>query len=174
MLSALNATRVLQTDQYKLRKVLKYHINSLDQYQEHSTCEDEIAHPSLVIQKMLSISTQPSPLKPSFSLEEMQLAALNLSQYMAAEGTFEKPITISNDKNSKNSNMQRENNSELPTPNSECSVKSVVSEKTSKKKKSEESDAPLNPIVSQIIEMGFTKKAVESAMKSIGMYCMYV
>lgn len=97
MLCSLNATRVLQKDQHKLRKVLKYHVNSLDQYQEQYA-SDEDPNPNLVVQKLLSIATQPSPLKPSFTLEEMQLAALNLSQYLAAEVSFEKPVLINNDK----------------------------------------------------------------------------
>lgn len=57
--------------------------------------------------------------------------------------------------------------SEIVTPNSECSIKSVMSEKTSKRM--ELDDEPVvHPIVHQIVEMGFTKKAVEFAIKSLG------
>lgn len=57
--------------------------------------------------------------------------------------------------------------SEIATPNSECSIKSVVSERTSKRMELED-DAPVNPLVNQISEMGFTRKAVECAIKSLG------
>ncbi|KAL3277032.1 hypothetical protein HHI36_012394 [Cryptolaemus montrouzieri] len=163
-LSALNATKILQTNQYKLRKVLKYVINGMDQSQEQQSIEEELnQQPVLLIQKILVKATQPSPLKPGFTLDEMQLAALNLSQYLAAEGIFETPATcITNEKNSFKNGTKC--NSELATPNSDCSVKSVVSEKTNKRRELEE-DLPSHPLVSPIVEMGFTKKAVENAIK---------
>ncbi|XP_044756400.1 E3 ubiquitin-protein ligase HERC2 [Coccinella septempunctata] len=163
-LSILNATRILQTNQYKLRKVLKFVVNGMDQSQEQQSIEEELnQQPVLLIQKMLVKATQPSPLKPGFTLKEMQLAALNLSQYLAAEGIFEAPSTSAAvEKNSfKNGNKC---NSELATPNSETSVKSVVSEKTNKRREMEE-DLPSHPLISPIVEMGFTKKAVENAIK---------
>ncbi|KAL1491483.1 hypothetical protein ABEB36_012074 [Hypothenemus hampei] len=166
ILSALNATRVLHTNQYRLRKILKFPVNGMDQSQEQQSIEEELnQQPVFLIQKLLSKATQPSPLKPSFSLQEMQLAALNLSQYLAAEGKFEVPSSINNDKPNGNSAI-KPNCSEIATPNSECSIKSVVSERTSKRMELEE-DMPVHPMVHQIIEMGFTKKAVESAIKSL-------
>lgn len=167
MLYTLNATRSLYTNQHKLRKVLKYQINYLDQSQEQASIEEEINQPAaLLVQKLLTKATQPSPVKSCFNLQQMQLAALNLSQYLAAEGNFDKTIYINNDKVAM---KVTEMNSELPTPNSECSIKSVVSERSGKKKKNEESNQlPLNPIIGQIVEMGFTKKSVENAMKSLG------
>lgn len=169
MLSALNATRVLHDNQYRLRKVFKYQINALEQFQEQESIEDDFGQqPTLLIQKLLAKATQPSPLKPGFAIEEMQLAALNLSQFLAAEGDFEKPCRIDND-NLVAEELPKAATSELPTPNSECSVKSIVSEKSNKKKKSEESkqEVPVNPIVGPIVEMGFTKKSVEDAIKTL-------
>lgn len=171
MLSALNATRVLHNNQYRLRKVLKYQVNTLDQSQEQQSIEEDLnQQPILLIQKILAKATQPSPLKPGFGLEEMQLAVLNLSQFLASEVDFEKPSKINNDKLVVKNNTTKETYSELPTPNSECSVKSIVSEKSSKKKKSEEAkeEIPANPIVNQIVEMGFMKKSVENAIKTLG------
>ncbi|KAK9747381.1 Regulator of chromosome condensation (RCC1) repeat [Popillia japonica] len=172
MLSVLNATKILHTNQYKLRKVLRYSINSIDQSEEQHSIEEEFnQQPILLIQKLLTKATQPSPLKPGFSLQEMQLAALNLSQYLAAEANSE-ATSISNINNEKFTNKNqvvKDNPGELVTPNSECSVKSVVSDKAHKKKKNEESNqAPINPIISQIMEMGFTKKSVENAIKASG------
>nr|KAF7263608.1 hypothetical protein GWI33_001634 [Rhynchophorus ferrugineus] len=141
----------------------------MDQSQEQQSIEEELnQQPILLIQKLLAKATQPSPLKPGFNLQEMQLAALNLSQYLAAEGNFEVPCGINNDKpTSSNVNIKlRGPVSELATPNSECSIKSVVSERTSKRMELEE-DVSVHPMVHQIIEMGFTKKAVEYAIKSL-------
>lgn len=156
---------MLRNNQYKLRKILKYPVNGLDQSQEQQSIEEELnQQPVLLIQKLLAKATQPSPLKPGFTLQEMQLAALNLSQYLAAEGNFEAPTTISNEKPTPKNGTRC--NSELATPNSECSVKSVVSEKTNKRRELED-ETPAHPMVSQIVEMGFTKKAVEIAIKSL-------
>lgn len=138
----------------------------MDQSQEQQSIEEELnQQPILLIQKLLAKATRPSPLKPGFNIQEMQLAALNLSQYLAAEGNFETPSGINNDKPTPKNGTRC--NSELATPNSECSVKSVVSEKTNKRRELED-EVPLHPMVSQIMEMGFTKKAVEGAIKSLG------
>lgn len=74
MLSALNATRVLHDNQYRLRKVFKYQVNALEQFQEQEWIEEEFnQQPTLLIQKLLTKATQPSPLKPGFTIEEMQV-----------------------------------------------------------------------------------------------------
>lgn len=168
MLYTLNATRILYNNQHKLRKVLKYQINNLDQSIDQSTSnEDETNQtPTLLVQKLLIKATQPSPLKSKFNLKDMQLASLNLSQYLAAEENLDKPI-LNNEKVISRNIV--EVNSELPTP-SECSIKSVLSEKSNKRRKNEDgNNLPINPIVTQIVEMGFTKKSVENAMKSLGL-----
>lgn len=189
MLSVLNATKVLQFNQSKLRRILKHPLSTLEQSTEQmSSYEEEPCAPVLLIQKILMKATQPSPLKPIYSMEELQLAALNLSQYLAAEASNDKPspTTISNDKfkNIPPPSLITGINqavSELPTPNSECSVKSMFSDSNTntntntntnksntKKKKDTGEQLPSNPIVQQIVEMGFTKKCVENAMKTIG------
>ncbi|CAH0559020.1 unnamed protein product [Brassicogethes aeneus] len=168
ILGALNATRILHTNQYKLRKILRQPFNGMDQSQEHQSIEEELnQQPVMLVQKLLSKATQPSPLKPGFTLQEMQLAALNLSQYLASEGNFETPTTITNEKpNQARSSTSRCAPSEVVTPNSECSLKSVVDEKVKKQSELDE-DISTHPIVTQIVEMGFTKRAVENAMKSL-------
>lgn len=165
ILYTLNATRVLCSNQYKLRKVLKYPVNGMDQSQEQQSIEEELnQQPVLLIQKLLVRATQPSPLKPGFNLQEMQLAALNLSQFLAAEGNHEQSTNVNNDKMTpKNGTVC---NSELATPNSESSVKSVISDKGNKKRELDD-ETPLHPMVSQIMEMGFAKKSVETAIKSL-------
>lgn len=157
ILSCLNATRTLHSNQYRLRKILKYHINSTEQTTEQQTSDEETDQtPVLLVQKILVKATQPSPLKPGFTLEEMQLAALNLTQFLTAEGNLEKSSSskINNDK-------PVSIKEDATTPNTECS--------SHKKKKSEiQKDFPPNPIIGQIVEMGFPKKSVENAIKSLG------
>lgn len=145
---------------------MKYPVNGMDQSQEQQSIEEELnQQPVLLIQKLLVKATQPSPLKPGFILQEMQLAALNLSQFLAAQGNFEQTTTINNEKTTpKNGTVC---NSELATPNSECSVKSVISDKGNKKREVDDEETSLHPMVSQIMEMGFAKKSVETAIKSL-------
>lgn len=160
-LSALNSARMLNLNQYKLRKVLKHPINGMDQSQEQQSIEEELnQQPILLIQKLLGKATQPSPLKPGFSCQEMQLAALNLSQYLAADGNF----TSTTEKNTPIYGTTQ-CNSEVVTPNSEGSAKSILSEKV--KRKGIEESPPVHPMVAQIVEMGFTRRAVEAAIKSL-------
>lgn len=167
-MSCLNATRSLHSSQYRLRKILKYHIDNNDQNSDQQSLEEELNQsPVLLVQKILAKATQPSPLKPGFSLEEMQLAALNLSQFLTAEGNLEKSTSsrISNDKSAAKTPTKEE----VVTPNTECSSRSVLNEKNHKRKKCDmQKDFPPNPIVGQIVEMGFPKKSVENAMKSLG------
>ena len=174
-LGVLNASRIFLKSQYKLRKILKHQTTDIDQSQEQYSIEEDLnQHPILMIQKLLIKATQPSPLKPGYTLQEMQLASLNLSQYLAAEVNLEQPNT-SGVTNCMKPNIRislKDDKSELPTPNSECSVKSVVSEKTyNKKKKNEESgQVHISPLVTQIMEMGFTRRSVENALKSLGIF----
>ncbi|KAK5650580.1 hypothetical protein RI129_001609 [Pyrocoelia pectoralis] len=172
ILNAINATQILHCHQYKLRKILKYQVNSLEQSQEQQSIEEELNQPPiLLIQKLLTRAIQPSPLKPGFTLQEMHLAALNLSQYLATECNFEQPLPeMSSDKNNDKmiakQPIEKEANTELTTPNSECSFKSLANEK--KKKKGENCQNAPSPLVTQITEMGFSKRRVENAIKSIG------
>lgn len=173
--SALNAMAVLNKNQYRLRKVLKLRENFLDQSEEQQSIEEEInQQPVLLIQKLLTKAVQPSPLKPRFSIHDMQLAVLNLTQYLAAECNLEQPpLSFNNDKFVNkalpSSDTMREVVVEAASPNSECSFKSVVSEKKKKKRKKESSQSSPSPLVTQIMEMGFSKKSVENAIKSLGM-----
>lgn len=190
-LSALNAIRILHTNHLKLRKILKQPLTLLEPNQTLDDDGDDPnqqqqPQPALLIQSVLSRAAQASPLKPTFTFEEMHLAALNLSQYLAAEGAsgFCKqqrvaspvppapPCTsgANNDNAAAAECLGIREAKEVPTPTSECSVKSVVSEKAGKRRKNEEQkeEVPMNPVVGLIMEMGFTKRAVEFAIETLG------
>nr|XP_022903495.1 E3 ubiquitin-protein ligase HERC2 isoform X1 [Onthophagus taurus] len=160
-LSVLNASKVLHTNQYRLRKVLKFAVNSVDE--EQQSIEEEFnQQPVLLIQKLLAKATQPSPLMPIFTLEDMQLAALNLSQFLAAQANCDR----NSGEGKASSSTARDTYGEIATPNSETSVRSVPSDKQSKRRR--ETQTVVSPIVAQIMEMGFTRKSIEHALKCLG------
>lgn len=167
---------MLNKNQYRLRKVLKLRENFLDQSEEQQSIEEEInQQPVLLIQKLLTKAVQPSPLKPRFTIHDMQLAVSNLTQYLAAECNLEQPaLSFNNDKFVNkvlpSSETLREVAAEAASPSSDCSFKSVVSEKKKRKRKKESSQSSPSPLVTQIMDMGFSKKSVENAIKSLGMY----
>lgn len=168
MLAALNSCRTLFDYQYKLRRILRHHVLPMDGSYEQGSDDDGSTPPSiLLVQKILSKAIQPSPLKAIFSQQEMLLAATNLSQFLATvcNNGMQFNKIMSNDKAT-----VKEPTSEQPTPTSECSVQSVVSEKSLKKKKSE-CVAPAtaaSPLITQLTEMGFRRRTVENAIRSFG------
>ena len=72
-LAALNAGKTLIDYQSKLRKVLK--CLTTDNGEDRTT----------LLQELLIRATRPQPLKPIFKLEELESAALIVSQYLASE-----------------------------------------------------------------------------------------
>lgn len=88
ILSTLSATRALANSQSKLRRVLRHQDSTFEGTPEIlSQDEDSTGSPQpvMLFQKVLAKATQPSPLKPIFSLHEIIEAALNISQFLAAE-----------------------------------------------------------------------------------------
>lgn len=83
----------------------------------------------------------------------IQVAALNISQYLSSEVM---------------SKMNWE--SEAATPASECSLPSLISSSNkfhNSKKKARTPSPPLTPLVEQITEMGFSKRGVEFAIRAL-------
>ena len=72
-LAALNAGKCLIEHQSKLRKVLK--CSTTDNDEDHYT----------LMQELLIRATKSQPLKPIFKIEELETAALVVSQYLASE-----------------------------------------------------------------------------------------
>ena len=148
-LAALNAGKTLLGHQNKLRLVLKRLTNGDG---------DEESHNSL-LQEMLVRATKPQPLKPIFKRKELEEAALAVSQYLASE-LRHTPI------------HRTGLTSEPTTPNdSDCSLVSLTSSQTRhcRSSSSRRRRCPLstNPLVNQLTEMGFRKKSVEMAIRSL-------
>lgn len=101
-----------------------------------------------MFQVLLSRAIKPQPLKPIFKQGELEAAALAVSQYLASE--------------LKHTAINRYV-SEPETPASDCSLLSL----TSSQKRHCKTEKKGPPLVSQLREMGFHKKNVEFAIKSL-------
>ncbi|XP_076233389.1 E3 ubiquitin-protein ligase HERC2 [Calliopsis andreniformis] len=149
-LAALNAGKTILDYQTKLRKILKYTIN---QNNDRSCDRDRR---TTLFQEMLVRAIKPQPLKPIFKRKELEGAALTVSQYLASE--------------LRHSPIQRGGRSLDPdSPPSDCSLVSLTSSQRRHCRNSgRKSPLPMSPLVAQLTEMGFPKKGVEFAMKSLG------
>ncbi|XP_041055229.1 E3 ubiquitin-protein ligase HERC2 isoform X4 [Carcharodon carcharias] len=106
--------------------------------------------PLILLQQLLSAATQPSPVKAVFDRQELEAAALAVCQFLAVESTH--PSTPVFDDSS---------SSEATTPVTVQPVRPI------KHKKCKPSPPPPLPIVAQLMEMGFGRKNIEFALKSL-------
>lgn len=145
-LAALNAGKTLLCHQNKLRQVLKC-ITSNDGDDDRSNS---------LLQEMLVRATKPQPLKPIFKRKELEEAALAVSQYLASELSHT-PI------------HRTGLTSEPATPTSDCSLVSLTSSQKRHCKSSVRKVAcsSASPLVTQLTEMGFHKRSVELAIRSL-------
>ncbi|KAL2717183.1 E3 ubiquitin-protein ligase HERC2 [Vespula squamosa] len=143
-LAALAAGKAMLAHQAKLRKVLKSHINITD--------DDRY---STLLQDMLIRATKPQPLKPIFKRKELEEAALAVSQYLTSE-LMHSPI------------QRTSVTSDPTTSTSDCSLASFTSSQKRHCKSSKRKNfPPVNPLVTQLVEMGFHKKSAEFAIRSL-------
>ncbi|TMS20567.1 E3 ubiquitin-protein ligase HERC2 [Larimichthys crocea] len=106
--------------------------------------------PLILLQQLLSAATQPSPIKAIFDRQEMEAAALAVCQYLAVESAHpSSPL------------FEESSSSEATTP---VTVQHV---RPPKQKKQKTSPVPPLPIVLQLMEMGFPRKNIEFALKSL-------
>ncbi|XP_016124312.1 E3 ubiquitin-protein ligase HERC2-like [Sinocyclocheilus grahami] len=106
--------------------------------------------PLILLQQLLSASTQPSPIKAIFHRQELEAAALAVCQYLAVESTHpSSPL------------FEDSSSSEATTP------VTVQHMRPPKQKKQKTSPVPPAPIVLQLMDMGFQRKNIEFALKSL-------
>ncbi|XP_020288916.1 E3 ubiquitin-protein ligase HERC2 isoform X1 [Pseudomyrmex gracilis] len=144
-LAALNAGKALLAYQSKLRNVLKYSLTNGGNDDDKHT----------LLQELLLRATKPQPLKPIFKRRELEEAALAVSQYLVSE-LKRVPVPI-----------QRTGvTSDPATPTSDISLISLTSSQKRHCKSTRRSSAvvPVNPLIAQLVEMGFNRKSVESAI----------
>ncbi|KAL7983783.1 hypothetical protein Chor_000659, partial [Crotalus horridus] len=106
--------------------------------------------PMILLQQLLTAATQPSPVKAIFDKQELEAAALAICQYLAVESAH--PSTPV---------FEECSSSETTTP---VTVQHI---RPAKVKKCKSCPIPPLPIVVQLMEMGFPRKNIEFALKSL-------
>ncbi|XP_073987726.1 E3 ubiquitin-protein ligase HERC2 isoform X1 [Rhodnius prolixus] len=154
VLAAVKACRILLQYQSRLRRVLKQPYSSLEALNECEDDADDAADPhSLLIHQLILNAVQPSPLKSDYSREELEEAAICVSQYLATQ-----PY-ISADGDGR---ITRIIGSSLVGSMVTSSLAAHPSGASAG-----QSSAP-SPLVAQLIDMGFTKRSVEMAIRMLG------
>ncbi|XP_068449211.1 E3 ubiquitin-protein ligase HERC2 isoform X3 [Clinocottus analis] len=106
--------------------------------------------PLILLQQLLAAATQPSPIKAIFDRQEMEAAALAVCQYLAVESSHpSSPL------------FEDSSSSEATTP------VTVQHARPARPRKQRSSPAPPLPLVLQLMEMGFVRKNIEFALKSL-------
>ncbi|XP_058055381.1 probable E3 ubiquitin-protein ligase HERC2 [Anopheles bellator] len=211
--AALKATKVLFRNQNLLRRILRQRSPGLGRSvsresvsserdpdspdpdgKGHRSSESNTSDESqpyyaaeLLIQTILLRATQPSPLKACYTYQEMELAALNISQMLASHvhssTTAVQEATAVNAGGATNSRRSTcalggaqptmihgvpvYNNNDSPSLTSDLpGTPGGGGRRTNNNSSSSGFVAP-TPLVSQIMEMGFTRKSVEVAFKSL-------
>jgi E3 ubiquitin-protein ligase HERC2 len=184
-LSSLKATQVLFRHQSLLKTILKQRSPGISKYssdddslsddsknQKSEESEDKKSPPSsndpkheLLVQSLLSRSIQSSPLKACYTQAEMEIAALSICQTLSAHFKNNIPASHVRFQNVKQATMVHGN----PIYNE--SVQESVYNTASNFATAEASRSnPTTRLVIQIMEMGFTRKTVELALKQISEY----
>ncbi|XP_053688822.1 probable E3 ubiquitin-protein ligase HERC2 isoform X2 [Sabethes cyaneus] len=203
--SALKATKVLFRHQSLLRKILRQRSPGITRSSSKDSLSDRDASPEdgksrsesntsdesntyteLLIQTMLIRATQPSPLKACYSFQEMELAALNITQMLASY--------VHNDMNAPAGSNKRALPLSMPTMihgvplyNHESGLEDAQTPSGAEVaatlsvasgggppgigcNRGTARRSPPGPLVAQIMEMGFTRKSVETAIKSLTLH----
>ncbi|XP_060607151.1 E3 ubiquitin-protein ligase HERC2-like isoform X1 [Ruditapes philippinarum] len=172
-LGMLRAGRVLLQHQNFLRKILTQVTLPELQHAEvdNSPSDDDYSpdtgeSPNTILQQFLMSATQPSPLKALFGRDELEAACLSVCQYLtASRDCFEEEIDES-DSDSEVAPYQAPLPAPAVIPIVNPAVPTVLGKP--KLKKSRPSVPPPLPEVTRIMEMGFQRKQVEFAIKSLG------
>ncbi|KAK6487232.1 E3 ubiquitin-protein ligase HERC2 isoform X2 [Huso huso] len=155
----LKAARALLSHQDKLRQILSQPAvlepvpapsDEVVSSPDAGLSPEDPLPPLILLQQLLSAATQPSPVKAVFDRPELEAAALAVCQYLAVESTH--PSSPLFDDSS---------SSEATTP---VTVQHV---QPPKQRKHKVSPAPPLPLVGQLMEMGFQRKNIEFALKSL-------
>lgn len=170
-LGLLQAARVLLKHQIIMRKILTQNVLAeLKMIEAESTMTDEDlsqewteSRPNLILHQLMVVATQPSPLKAIFGREEIEAACLAVCQYLtAAKDSFDEEIDDSDSDSDSSPDQAQE-----PTVAVQLAMPMVMG-KQPKPKKIRPIDSPPLQEVTRIMEMGFHRKHVEYAIKSLG------
>ncbi|XP_076028585.1 E3 ubiquitin-protein ligase HERC2 isoform X2 [Oratosquilla oratoria] len=162
---AMNACRALLNHQSLLRLVLlqttttdqNSSSNNLDGVGDDSSHLQEI----LLVQRLIGASTPPSPVKASYSREQLEAAALTLCENLTAE--ISQPAPNSPCTNDDLSTPLSDNSIGLPPP---ASPRPPLSTPRPRQTRPKRPRAPSpSPLIIQLMEMGFSRTCVEHAIK---------
>ncbi|KAF4026258.1 hypothetical protein G4228_018565 [Cervus hanglu yarkandensis] len=106
--------------------------------------------PMTLLQQLLASATQPSPVKAIFDKQELEAAALAVCQCLAVESAH--PLSPA---------FEDCGSSEATTP---VTVQHI---RPGRARKHKQSPGPVLPIVVQLMEMGFPRRNIEFALKSL-------
>uniref|UniRef100_UPI00358FCF6D E3 ubiquitin-protein ligase HERC2 n=1 Tax=Myxine glutinosa TaxID=7769 RepID=UPI00358FCF6D len=159
----VKAVRSLLMHQERLRRVLS--LPAHPGFQHIAAGDDDVSTrgdisdgssegppaPQFLLQHLLIASTQPSPLKATFSRQELEAAALALCQHLALEGRFPtSPI------------YEETTSSDSGTP-----VSALPAHPARRSRVASLPSLPPLPLVSQLMEMGFPRSNIEFALKAL-------
>ncbi len=187
-LAALNGTSVLFRHQNILRKILRQRAPGISRYSSDESISDQgnenvspdsqndgvssdenVNNNELLIQTILARATQANPLKAQYSYSDLALAALALSQCLASHIHTEINAPLANIRRPMPPPVQPTLIHGVPiyndgllddiqTPSSESSNLCSGARVTNRK---------LSPMISQIVEMGFSRKSINLALKAV-------
>nr|XP_022328228.1 E3 ubiquitin-protein ligase HERC2-like isoform X2 [Crassostrea virginica] len=174
-LGLLRASRVLLSCQPHLRQILSgisvvdqglLEVEGVGEEIGDEDPESDSAPANTILQQLMSVATQPSPIKAVFSRDELEGAALAVAQYLTATSLLEVD-------DSESSESESENELLPPVrPPAEVPPSNVNRNKPKKPRNQEprnqEPPPEVNPVVTQLMEMGFPKRNVKLALKAIG------
>lgn len=181
-LASLKATQILFRHQTLLRRVLRQRTRALEHGTSHSSLnddklsdsndddndDDDLLDNKLLIQTILQLATQPSPLKACYKYPEMKTAALSVVQMLASHVHTETSYVSTTAK-------------QMPPPVQPTLIHGVpiynetpstsmtpsIMDESGAVGGGEKKRIPTCPLVIQIMEMGFTRKSVELAIKAL-------
>lgn len=161
-LASLKATQILDRHQNLLRKILRQRTPGLNRASSDSSIsgddekdDDEAATDNeLLIQSILQRATQPSPLKACYKYSEMETAALSVTQQLSSHiHTETSNIPVAS--------------RQIPLPVQPTLIHGVPIYNYGASAYDQPKRPPPCPLVAQIMEMGFSRKSVEVAIKAL-------
>ena len=194
-LAVVRAVRVFFGHQNTLRRILRQTVavgaaTSMEavgeDFGEASIAKDPERREVLLIQRLLAKATHPSPVKAVFAAEELESAALAVSQYLASAVAAKKtgggggpsvadPVSAADVDNDEARPTDR--HLQPPTPAAAAAPQQAGAAVTSRDlrrsrrsrpKVRPPSPPPASATVRQLVEMGFPRHAVEYAVKELG------
>lgn len=171
-LASLKATQVLFRHQSLLKTILKQRSPGITKYSSDETVqsdENDEKKPEtsadqlkqdLLVQSILSRAIQSSPLKACYTQPEMEIAALAICQTLSAHYNNNVPVTQVKFQNIRQATMVH--GVAFYNESAQESTNTITADNTESSRAN-----PATKLVIQIMEMGFSRKTVELALKQI-------